>query len=1255
MRTELVVKSRSLTGSSDLTLIAPIKAGLVPSLDTLTYKTRVKRLLKTLQGGRASMHEYALYRPVSDAVERVAKIHSFRVAIIEPENKVLLAVTFDGTWESYIRVLWQKVGSLLDVIFCNTEGYVVSRDNSFEAWAEWVHKVQIETGFFFNTHALTVDDVRFLRDEELIHRKPRPSVPASADLQEDVEATRHHNQTPEEIAARAIGASDATRMEGLRQGLQSLAVLFRLTDTYLPGTDDGYILQRAARDILLEFVALAGNQNLPDELRQGMRRRFSRQLDWLLPNDTPQVTEPKQVPTLPAKAQVNNPEQVQGGILNAYTDITHGCLLLIAFDARDAAAGILDELLGKLTRATSQPAPGRPTVNVALTYEGLRFLGMPEQQLAWFPQEFREGMELRASMLGDVRTNHPRRWRLLPRNWLVEPAQQGPGFELSSVHLMVQLRIGATSQVSDDHNNPAHPLHAEIRKLVNVAGQDSLRKGIRLVSVQPMQRYMHGNPRQVFEHFGFADGDGQPALDADPAGAVYPNQVPLGEILLGYDTEADFAPVPANEAQRERLEFLSNGSFLVLRKLKQNVPALNEVVRKASDATGLTEDLIFAKMMGRAKNGDPITTPGAGNDFHYGDDKNGSKCPFHAHVRRANPRQIELGVGEPPGRRRPRIMRRGMSYGPRYDSAPAPADAAAAEPDRGLVFMAYNASISEQFEVIQRWIAGGNSTGGFSGQSDPFLGVPEVGQQRHFRFEHEVDGRPCSFRMALDSAPELNQDPEPFVRLEWGAYLFVPSVVALNKLMNLAAFGPRPVPVWSADNGADLIQDLLRKDQTRTEKEAIRAWKSVIEDPEAQEKFVSAGVWAAIRERHGGVLRTPYGALVAERELVMQVLSDEKGHFSVSGYRERMQDSIGQIYLGLDKGGDGEYERQSREVNRAIGDITEEDAFKLAYGFTAGTLKKFIDGEKGLAAHLKWARWELNLDVKEVCDTVLALLCQHWFGLPADPGGPIVPGSWRWDWKPDQPSIYPSHFTAPSRYIFQPRPGDEVHSFGALYGAALTTAMTRFIAPFRRAHTVPQTPDKQDAALAAAILSAFPAPATDDFVARTFVGALMGMLPTVDGNLRLSLNEWLRDGTFWSLRAACAQRADLSAYERADLLLRSPLMEAMQLRPSPELVWRTVKGHGVRIGNQTLADGEIVVLSLVSATQQCLREGRSDVRPIFGGERTRHGPHPTHACPGYKAGMGVLLGVLGAMADVKEIMRASPAPLAFTFEGRTRS
>jgi hypothetical protein len=171
-------------------------------------------------------------------------------------------------------------------------------------------------------------------------------------------------------------------------------------------------------------------------------------------------------------------------------------------------------------------------------------------------------------------------------------------------------------------------------------------------------------------------------------------------------------------------------------------------------------------------------------------------------------------------------------------------------------------------------------------------------------------------------------------------------------------------------------------------------------------------------------------------------------------------------------------------------------------------------------------------------------------------------------------------------------------------------------------------------------------------MARTFAGVLMGFLPTVDGNLRLSLNEWLRDGTFWALRTAWAQRTEADAYDKAKVLLERPLKEVMQLRPSPELVWRRVKGGGARIGSEKLVDGDTVVLSLVSATQQNLREDKFDVTPIFGGTRTDDGAHPAHACPGYHAGMGVLLGMLAALADVKERMRPSPAPLAFTFEGR---
>lgn len=1263
MRAELVVKGKSLTGSSDLTLLAPIRQGLVPSLEAITYKTRVKRLLKTLQGGRASLHEYALLRPISDAVERVAKIHSFRVAVLEPEDKVLLAVTFDGTWEAYIRVLWQKVGTLLDVIFCNTEGYVVSHGATFDAWADWVRKVQIDTAFFYNTHGLTVEDARYLRDQERIHRTPAtsPSQDAQADA---LAATRLRVRTPEEIAWKAAGSTPEQAADAGRQGLQSLAVLFRLTDMYLPGTADGQVLQRAGRDILREFVWLMEDPDLLEAVDQGMRRRFDRQIRWLSPKDQPEVTEPRETPPLPPKAEVDDPGDVQGGILRPYEDITHGCLLLVAFDARGAGAGLLDDLCKMLTTAKDRPEAGQAIVNVALTYEGLRFLGMPEEQLAWFPQEFREGMEARASMLGDFRANHPRRWRLPQRAAQADAAADAP-VELAAVHLVILLRVGAPGNAEDDPWNEDHPLNQAIRTLLGAPGRDGPRKDVRLLAVEPLRRYLNAK-RRIQEHFGFADGDGQPVLDAVPEGAVYRNQVHLGELLLGYANEADARPTANYEADRERLHFFHNGSFLVVRKLRQDVAALHETVRRASLATGLDKDLIFAKMMGRHRDGRPLADPTATNDFDYRNDLEGRLCPFHAHIRRANPRQDEVAQGpqDPPGRRRPRLMRRSMSYGPRYvlpDVVPEGGYVHDGQ-ERGLMFMAYNASISEQFEVIQRWLTGGNSAGGYSGQSDPLLGVPEVGEDRFFRFEHPVAGVPRSHRIALDKAPDLDEESVPFVRLEWGAYLFTPSVHALRQLIQLAALGPRPLPVWSVDEGERRIQALLRLDGHRCPAASIQAWKSVLEDPEAQEKFISAGIWAAIRERHGGVLRTGYGVLVADRERVLEVLGDDL-HYTVAGYRQRMNGSIQQIYLGLDRDGtgDGPYEQQSTLVNEAIGRIDKKSAFQSAFEFTGEVLREFMQVEKDFAPLLKRKRWELNLDVKEVCDKVLARLCREWFGLPADPPPenpeedtrPLTPGSWRWDWKEGEPTIYPSQFTAPSRYIFQPHPNDDVKSYGERFGRALTESLDVFIRPFQQSKSVPKTPLGKDAVLASAILGAFPdVKADDNIVARTLAGVLMGFLPTVDGNLRLSLNEWLRDGTFWALRTAWAQSDSADAYDKAKSLLEKPLKEAMQLRPSPELVWRRVRGDGVQIGKERLVDGETVVLSLVSATHQSLRENKIDVAPIFGGMRTKDGPHPTHACPGYEAGMGVLLGMLAALVDVKERMRPSPAPLAFTFEGR---
>ena len=49
-------------------------------------------------------------------------------------------------------------------------------------------------------------------------------------------------------------------------------------------------------------------------------------------------------------------------------------------------------------------------VTLAFTWNGLRALGVPEDALATFPDEFREGMAARADILGDTGTAAPEHW-----------------------------------------------------------------------------------------------------------------------------------------------------------------------------------------------------------------------------------------------------------------------------------------------------------------------------------------------------------------------------------------------------------------------------------------------------------------------------------------------------------------------------------------------------------------------------------------------------------------------------------------------------------------------------------------------------------------------------------------------------------------------------------------------------------------------------------------------------------------------------
>jgi Dyp-type peroxidase family len=1262
MHRDLLIKSRTLGGTSDLTLLAPIKPDLAPSLESITYKSRIKRLLKTLNSGRTSSQEYSLLRAFSDAVERVGKIHSVRVAIVEPDQ-LLLSVTFDGNMETYMRVLWQKVGTLLDIIFCNTEDYVSAWGSRYEDWADWVRRVQIETDFFFGTPSLTVEDVHYLRNEELLHRS-RPDSSPSEVLATQLMAVRQNLKSAEQKTWQVVSGNrpDITGEMG-RQGLRALALFYRLSALFLPNTPDGDYLHRAARDILMEFVLLAEKSKLDEVILLG-QQRFDEQLRWLLRPVAPSAQ--REVPVLQKNGTPTPDDKahVQAGILRAYPEsLNHGCLLLIAFDNRTAAADFLDAMHSAVTKESANYAALNASLNLAVTADGLRALGLSDDQLGVFPMEFREGMEARASVLGDVRINHPRRWQLPRRNMALDaagrltPTASAPQIELSAVHAVVQVRMAGMPVSLGAELVAGDPLTAHVAALL------APHPGVKLLSVQPLIRNMVGN--QSREHFGYVDGLSQPVLDPALNGTVYNhNQIHLGEILWGYDNEAEKAPKPA--VAQEQLSWLKDGSFLVIRKLKQDVAAFEKAVAAAAAATGLSAATIKNKMMGRGVDGiAPVPTPaGKPNDFDFSrESAPGAQCPFHSHIRRSNPRLTDdenLAPAPAPGKRTPRIMRRGMSYGPRFD----PNALASANDDRGLVFMAYNASIAEQFEVIQRWISGGNSSGGFSGHSDPLMGVPVTGQQRYFRFEEA--GK--SYQIALDGYNQRPGEPVAFVRLQWGAYLFTPSIKVVEKLARLARTraGEAAKGPWSVTDGWKRIQALFAMERTHGTEAAAESWKAALEDPEAQRNFESASIWAAIRTYCAGVLRTPYGVLVADRFHIDEVLHDDKGLYSVSGYHDRMTQSIGEIYLGLDDQGPGcPYRVQANPVNTAINTLSRQATFDTARAATQLALGRLIGSEIALAKSMgaqSVAHWELNLDVKEVIDRALVALCQAWFGLP-ERSPEIKAGGARWDWKPGDLPLYPGHFTAPSRYFFQPRPGHSAQEYGHLYGTALRGAFARLI---KRHRDNPATEPKLNAgaALAAVILTASPRSgasvaadaAADDQAARTMIGAMMGFLPTLDGNLRLSMNEWLRDGTFWSLRAALAGPAALqpqAALAAAHTLLEQPLKHAMQLRPSPELIWRTATRHA-KLGEEALRPGDKIVLALVSSTHAALESDPpvrdADVYAIFGGQRKVSG-YPTHACPGYEAAFGAMLGILYALMESPHTMRPSVAPLALVLEG----
>ena len=442
---------------------------------------------------------------------------------------------------------------------------------------------------------------------------------------------------------------------------------------------------------------------------------------------------------------------VQGNIVQAYA-LPFARYMFFGIEDGDKARAFLKALVPHITTAVRWEGGLKPdtTVNVALTYLALKDLGVPASSLASFPVDFREGMLARGHQLGDEGTSGPDHWDEVWR----DPAT-------------VKVIVTVNSK-SRDH---ADAKKAEVERIVAETG------GVVQVGEQDGEAIKIDGAYTAKEHFAFTDGIGNPQFEV-PGLKNIPGRgklteegqwAPLarGEFLLGWPDEAGELPPAPNPPLLGR-----NGTFMVWRKLHQNVQMFRDYIEAEAAVYGDKERLL-AKICGRWRDGTPIERsptamnpalaedPLRNNDFRYRDDLDGSRCPVGAHIRRANPRDALGFDGDLVNRRR--IMRRGITYG---DFVPEGTPADDAE-DRGIVFISLSASISRQFEFVQRmWMNYGN----------PF----KQGNDKDILIgDHDGTGQAV---ITSDSTNRMQIcfDLPRFVEVRGGTYLFMPSLTALR-------------------------------------------------------------------------------------------------------------------------------------------------------------------------------------------------------------------------------------------------------------------------------------------------------------------------------------------------------------------------------------------------------------------------------------------------------------------------------------------
>ena len=493
--------------------------------------------------------------------------------------------------------------------------------------------------------------------------------------------------------------------------------------------------------------------------------------------------------------------QIQGNIFGGFNKDFQDFLLLQVIDAAHARQWIREHTdtfvstsrqvlaFNNAFKALLREGVSKPEsiiqakwMNIAFSAAGLSALGLMGAAGA-LPAAFTSGMSARAAQVGDV-------GRSAPANW-------GSPFTPAELpHIHVLLLVAADTEAD---------LHAHARDIKHSTG---FAAAFRVVET------IHGRTRvdEVgHEHFGFKDGVSQPGIRGidvpdDPLANPdqgHPGQDLLwpGEFVLGYPTQLPQAKPnvdgpnpdagPASTAGNDA--WTKNGSFLVFRRLAQDVPAFHAQLGTFAQQHALAVDLAGAKIVGRYRSGCPLavlsmqanplppsptdpafanpalaSSDALNNAFEFGGDARGQRVPRAAHIRKAYPRDeatppLSADDSESHTQTR-RLLRRGIPFGMSFGAA----KGGAPQDPRGLLFLAYQNDIEHHFEFVQQtWV------------NNPVFPASPPGMQQPG--DDPVIAQSASGTFQIDPAAAAVPLAH-FVTTTGGQYFFAPSISTLLSL-----------------------------------------------------------------------------------------------------------------------------------------------------------------------------------------------------------------------------------------------------------------------------------------------------------------------------------------------------------------------------------------------------------------------------------------------------------------------------------------